>query len=93
MFSQQVIDDIKEGKPLDFLFKSAHRLRNEKDFKTFISDARVQILWRKFIKTNKNEIFNNMEVNAIRGKNNLIQTENLLNEVAQFTGINFQLVF
>jgi hypothetical protein len=74
LFKPQVIDQTQEGKDLDFIFKGAHRLRNEKDFKVFISDPRIQILWRKFIKSNKYDIFNSMETNAIRGENNLIQT-------------------
>jgi len=93
LFSEEVRQGIKNGKVLDFLFKGAHRLRNEADFKTFINDERVQILWRKFVKANKHEIFNSMEINAIRGKKNLLLTQQLLNDVNHQTGITFSLNF
>jgi len=93
LFSQYVLDSIKENQVLDALFKGAHKLRNESDFKTFIADKRIQILWRKFIKTCKHEIFNSMETNAIRGRKNLEHTQELLNEVSSHTGIQFKLIF
>lgn len=61
MFEAQVIDEIKPGKSLDFLFKGAHYIRNQEDFHRFISDSRVQPFWRKFIKVNKSEIFNSVD--------------------------------
>jgi len=92
-FSQAVLDSIKPGKTLEALFKGAHKLRNEHDFHSFIADKRIQVLWRKFIKTCKNDIFNSMDTNAIRGKKNLQHTQDLLNEVSPHTGIQFRLIF
>jgi hypothetical protein len=93
LFSQEIVDNIKEGKYLDLLFRGAHKLRNEKDFEDFVQDPRICLLWRKFVKANKSEIFNSTETNAIRGKKNLKQTEDLLNGLSKHTGIVFQLNF
>jgi hypothetical protein len=71
MFDQEVIEEIQTGKGLDFLFKGAHYIRNQDDFHKFISDQRVQVFWRKFIKANKNDIFNSTDQNSIRGNHNL----------------------
>ena len=93
LFSQDVIDEIQADRALDFLFKGAHYIRNKDDFQRFITDQRVQVFWRKFIKAKKHEIFNSMDINSIRGMQNLEQCESLLNEVSNYTGIVFKIQF
>jgi hypothetical protein len=58
-----------------------------------MANQRIQILWKRFFKEEQISIFNDTEVNSIRGIANLKQARKLLNGVSSSSGILVVLEF